>query len=222
VIKTLALIQRRPDHSLASFREHYESVHAPLGAALLPLRGYVRSYPLAEAPPGALPFDALSEFWYDDEAAIQRVGELLAGERGDPLRADELLFMDKARNHSYRVEDVAPGTRPTGGALRAVAVLTLADGEGSDVLRARNEAGRVPAMGAASGPGLLAYERSYRVAAMRAPAQGKAAVGCVESFWFSDAAALTAAAQASLETSGPALVRVDERGEPWPAARASR
>lgn len=95
MIKTLAFIVRRPDITRAAFRNHYETWHVPFALPLLPmLHKYVRNH-VVDGEPG---FDCLTEFWYPDRAALEGVMTTLRGKAGEPIRADELRFMDKLNN----------------------------------------------------------------------------------------------------------------------------
>jgi len=105
VIKTLALIKRRPDLDRAAFRSHYETTHAPLALPLMTgLVRYVR-YHLEENLVGDVGFDVLSAFWYRDAEGIARTTEALQGVEGKPILEDELKFMDKSANQFFPVSE---------------------------------------------------------------------------------------------------------------------
>jgi len=106
VIKTIALIRRKPGISHEEFMRHYEDVHAPLAMACLPgLRGYVRNY-VVTAPGGADPgFDVVSEFWFDDAAALQAVHDFLRTDEARALREDEARFIDSVSIRAFEVEE---------------------------------------------------------------------------------------------------------------------
>lgn len=105
VVKTIGFMPRRPDSSRASFRAYYEERHAPLAVPLFPFRRYRRNHladPFAE--PG---FDCISEFWV---SSLDRIGELMAGEVGDTMRADERNFLDQPAIVAVRADErVRPG-----------------------------------------------------------------------------------------------------------------
>ena len=108
MIKTLALIKRRPDLDRAEFRNHYETSHAPL--ALPHMKGLMRyvRYHIEEdllGDVGEVDFDVLSAFWYRDAESIAAMMEVLAGEAGKPILADELKFMDKPANVFFPVSE---------------------------------------------------------------------------------------------------------------------
>lgn len=90
MIKTIAFMPRRTDTTRAQFRHYYETRHAPLATPLFPFTRYRRNH-LADQDfePG---FDCVSEFWI---SSLERVGELMEGEAGDTMRADERNFLDQ-------------------------------------------------------------------------------------------------------------------------------
>jgi len=105
VIKTLALIKRRPGSDRDAFREHYETVHAPLALPLLDgIQRYVR-YHVCSNRVGDFQFDVLSAFWYRDRAATDEVFSRLASAEGEAILADELTFMDKPANRFFAVSE---------------------------------------------------------------------------------------------------------------------
>jgi hypothetical protein len=105
VIPILALIKGLPELSRDAFREHYEKIHCPLALEQVDrLERYVR-YHVERDLHGAVHFDVLTAFWYPDEKEVNRVLELLAGEAGAAIRADELTFMDKPANRFFPVSE---------------------------------------------------------------------------------------------------------------------
>lgn len=99
-VKTIGFMPRRHDMTRASFRAYYEERHAPLAIPLFPFRRYRRNH-LADASvePG---FDCISEFWV---SSLERVGELMAGNVGDTMRADERNFLDQPAIVAVRAEE---------------------------------------------------------------------------------------------------------------------
>jgi uncharacterized protein (TIGR02118 family) len=106
LIKAIALIKRRPDISREQFARHYEEVHAPL--ALRYFRdwsGYIRNH-VVETLRGREPaFDCISEFWFSSWEGIKNTVEFTASAAAQPLRDDELSFMDRDRNVSFMVSE---------------------------------------------------------------------------------------------------------------------
>lgn len=112
--RVLALIPRKPGLTRASFRDHYETVHAPLGMSVLgDIVHYVRNHimeTIGEVEPS---FDVLSEFGYADAKEMEAVTERLATkELGDPIRADERSFLDKPRITVLLLDRIASRTGP--------------------------------------------------------------------------------------------------------------
>ena len=105
MVKTLALIKRRPDLERSAFRNHYETNHVLLALPLMTgLVRYVR-YHLEEDLLGEIEFDVLSAFWYRDAKAVSGTMESLQGEAGKPILEDELKFMDKPANTFFSVSE---------------------------------------------------------------------------------------------------------------------
>ena len=74
VYKILLFMKRRPDISVEVFRDYCENHHVPLAMkSSAGLSRYIRRYidpkPHPETgDPGELPFDVITELWFDDEA----------------------------------------------------------------------------------------------------------------------------------------------------------
>ena len=74
--KILLLMKRRPGMSVEAFRDYYENRHVPLAmkyGGQVKLSRYVRRYlePQMHAESGTneeLPYDVITELWFDDEA----------------------------------------------------------------------------------------------------------------------------------------------------------
>ena len=105
MIRTLSLIKRRPDITRDAFREHYETVHAPLALPYMDgLVRYVRYHLEAELH-GEIGFDVISAFWYRDAESTAQLKEILASDEGKPILEDELTFMDKPENVVFPVSE---------------------------------------------------------------------------------------------------------------------
>ena len=86
--KILLFMKRKPGMSVAAFRDYYEHHHVPLAMANSGGQGggivrYVRRYldPLPHAESGTneeLPYDVVSELWFDDEAVFKGTAEYLS------------------------------------------------------------------------------------------------------------------------------------------------
>lgn len=106
LIKAIALIKRRPDISREQFARHYEEVHAPLALRYFrDWRGYIRNHVVETLRGGEPAFDCISEFWFSDWKGIKDTVEFTASEAAQPIREDELSFMDRDNNVSCMVSE---------------------------------------------------------------------------------------------------------------------
>lgn len=86
--KILLFMKRKPGMSMAAFQDYYENSHVPLAMANSGGRDsgivrYVRRYltPLPHAESGTneeLPYDVVSELWFDDEAVFRATADYLS------------------------------------------------------------------------------------------------------------------------------------------------
>lgn len=106
MLKVVLLVKRKAGLTREQYRDRYESGHAPLAIVQLPtLRKYKRNF--VQMPPGAKepPFDSITEFYFEDEAAWEATKQLMQGEVGKILAADEAEFMDRSSMRSYVVDE---------------------------------------------------------------------------------------------------------------------
>jgi uncharacterized protein (TIGR02118 family) len=69
MVKTFALIARRPDISREQFHAHWMDPHGTLAADITLLRGYVQNHRVAEDVldvPGDAPYEGIAAVWVDD------------------------------------------------------------------------------------------------------------------------------------------------------------
>lgn len=100
--KILLLMKRRPGMSVEAFRDYYENHHVPL-ALKYPsaMKRYFRRYlvPQPHAESGTceeLPYDVISELWFDDEEAWQgTVSYLTTTVMSDEVVNDEMNLFDR-------------------------------------------------------------------------------------------------------------------------------
>ena len=140
MVRTLAMLVRRPDIDRQAFRDHYESRHAPLAvSSMTGLTHYVRNH-VKDSICGEAPgFDVLTEFGYASAERFDENVEMLASSRGDALRKDELQFMDKARNHFFGVraaDDLPCAGEPSAGTVKLALLAQNADAERGAFARA--------------------------------------------------------------------------------------
>lgn len=67
MLKVMSLMKRNEDLSYEEFRNWALNEHPPFAEKLPGLRGYRMNVPVTENPDS--PYDAISEMWFDDEAA---------------------------------------------------------------------------------------------------------------------------------------------------------
>ncbi len=100
MLKVISLLKRKEGMSLEEFRRWALEEHPALGKKLPGLRGYRMSVVLQDNP--ALPADAVSEFWFDDNAAREAA---FATEEGKAAAADAIAHCS-ARVHLLTEEKV--------------------------------------------------------------------------------------------------------------------
>ena len=147
-MKTLALIVRRPDHTRAAFREHYEDIHAPLAMETI-MEGTVRyvRHHISEELYGAPSFDVVSAFRYRDAATAAELIGRLDTEAGARVIADEHTFMDRERNTFFPVaERVVTGAEDRGAGLLLAALVKAPPGADAADYVERYEARSIPAL----------------------------------------------------------------------------
>lgn len=102
VWKILLFMKRRPGMSVEAFRDYYENHHVPLclkysqGVSRY-LRRYLDPQPHAESGRNdELPYDVITELWFDDEAAWRGTVDYLATSvMPDDVVKDEAILFDR-------------------------------------------------------------------------------------------------------------------------------
>lgn len=105
MIKSIAMIRRKPGTTHEEFRDHYENVHAPLGQRHFAFARYVRNYPLRVPGLPEPPYDAIVEFWFKDRKHLEQARAFNASVDARILREDEARFMDTSQTVAYVVEE---------------------------------------------------------------------------------------------------------------------
>jgi uncharacterized protein (TIGR02118 family) len=100
MLKVISLLKRKEDMSFEEFRKWALEDHPPLGKKLPGIRKYRMSVLLEDNP--ELPCDAVSEFWFDDDAARQAA---FATEAGKAAGADAAAHCS-SRTHLLTEEKV--------------------------------------------------------------------------------------------------------------------
>ena len=118
-MKIVILIKKKPGMSREDFINHYETSHAIIGKRLLGhlWTTYVRNYPkaLMEYQPEDHSvedsYDAVTEIWLKDEAALEEMGRII----NDPVNnklilEDEEKFQDRLKTRLLIVDEIDNGT----------------------------------------------------------------------------------------------------------------
>jgi uncharacterized protein (TIGR02118 family) len=102
MVKVILLLPRRADMSPEAFKQHLRETHLPLVTKLPGLRRSVLNWVLPDPnqPPPA--YDAVSEDWFEDAAAM---GAALASPEGQMVAADVPNFLDPSRFALLVVEE---------------------------------------------------------------------------------------------------------------------
>lgn len=119
MIKTLTLLKRRPDMSVADFRSYYESQHVLLGLKYTrpeALR-YTRRY--LTTPGGSQDndacFDVAMELWFADRDALERVLQRLQQPAiAAEIAADEALLFDRQQTRFLVIDEEIDSIVPAG------------------------------------------------------------------------------------------------------------
>lgn len=108
--KILLFMKRRPDITVAAFRDYYENHHAPLSERYSNgVSRYIRRYIEPQShpetgPAGEPPFDVITELWFDEEkifrATLRYITTTIMPEE---IIADERHLFDRA---SFRIATV--------------------------------------------------------------------------------------------------------------------
>lgn len=99
-LKIMIFLKRRPGLSVEEFRRHYETVHIKLTEKYaVGLSRYIRKYvdPMPGSPEGyELPYDVVTELWFEDEAVFWATAEHLAGGNlPEDVLEDEKYLLDR-------------------------------------------------------------------------------------------------------------------------------
>lgn len=102
--KILLFMKRRPGMTMEAFRDYYENNHAPLCARYSSgvsryLRRFLVPHPNPETgESGELPYDVITELWFDDEKLFRgTVHHLSTSIMADEIVADEKQLFDRPK-----------------------------------------------------------------------------------------------------------------------------
>ena len=103
MLKFMVVLYRRPDLTPTQFRQHLETVHAPLAKNLPGLRGYKQNHvspdPRREHPG----WDAIIELYFDNRESMEAAWSSPQGAASD---ADLPAFADLTRTTWSVVEEI--------------------------------------------------------------------------------------------------------------------
>jgi hypothetical protein len=104
IYKILLFMKRRPGMTAEAFRDYYENHHAPLcekhaSGVTRYIRRYLSPHPNPETgATGELPFDVITELWFDDEKVFRGTVKYLATSiMPDEIVADEKRLFDRSK-----------------------------------------------------------------------------------------------------------------------------
>lgn len=109
-MKNVILVNRRDGMTRDAYREHYEAVHAPIGARWFHFHKYVRAH-VVEAEAEPVEFDCYGEFW--PAATVAELTEVLKGPAAQIIADDHVAFMH-ARRTGGNVEEILLAGAPRG------------------------------------------------------------------------------------------------------------
>lgn len=119
MFKIVILIKKKNGMSREDFIHHYETSHSVIGKRLLGHLWvkYVRNYPrgLMEHQPEDTSvddsYDAVTEIWLKDEAAMEEMGRIInEPENNKLILADEEKFQERLKTRLLIVDEIDTGT----------------------------------------------------------------------------------------------------------------
>lgn len=93
--KVITLLKRRPGMSVEQFQQYWREEHAQVAAKTPSLRRYVQSHALVQGyAKGELPYDGISEMWFDSKAEYDAAQDPTFAQR---LAQDASEFVDASK-----------------------------------------------------------------------------------------------------------------------------
>jgi uncharacterized protein (TIGR02118 family) len=117
MIKTVALLKRKPGLTLDEFRAYYHDRHSPLSWSLMPpevaqgITLYLQNHARPRRPgAGDAPYDCVTEIGFADKDALRAWNDWYLGPSPEAaeLRADEENFMDTAARVVVVTDELDP------------------------------------------------------------------------------------------------------------------
>ena len=105
MIKTFALIKRKPNLTKEEFFSYWRNQHAPLAAKAIPgLRKYIQHYPV-NVLGIEFEYDGIAEIWWDDIQTLEKYFLWRKTPEARILISDEEKFIDVAKTVRFFAED---------------------------------------------------------------------------------------------------------------------
>ncbi len=96
MVKSFAIIRRKPGLTLEEFLHYWKEKHGPLAAKEIPgLKKYVQNHPIKV--PGSdirIEIDGIAELWWENLEAFQNYLAWRKTEKANVLKEDERKFFD--------------------------------------------------------------------------------------------------------------------------------
>ena len=109
MIKIIGFTKKKEGLTIDEFSSYWQEKHAPLGFEILPddikITRYVHHYTVPMEGLGEPAFDGVAEFGFDNLEMFQKWLVWFMGDGGQPLRDDEMNFMDSASALVVMVEE---------------------------------------------------------------------------------------------------------------------
>ncbi len=97
MIKSVALLKRKPGLTDEEFYWHWKEIHGPLAVKIVPgLRKYVQNHSVA-FPRVKNEFDGFAEVWFDDLEALENFFAWRQTDEAKALLDDENKFLDMSQ-----------------------------------------------------------------------------------------------------------------------------
>lgn len=111
MFKAYAMIKRKPGTTMEQLKAHYEGNHAPLAIKSVPnlkkyVRHYITSYGNDVYAEDDLPYDVITEIWFDDREDFEKgMAYLTEPATAAAISEDEKRLFDQSSIRFVTVED---------------------------------------------------------------------------------------------------------------------
>ena len=110
MIKSIALLTRKPGLTHEQFMKHWFEIHAPLALKVPGIRRYVQTHILderrrADIPSTDVEIDGIAELWYDSREAMLQSA---ATPEAKALYADGALFIGSIKSFITEEKQIIP------------------------------------------------------------------------------------------------------------------